>query len=526
MAPLAEPAIAAVRRRPSCASSPERWIGVYLHWMENIRDWCITRQLWWGHRIPVWYCDACGDTTVARDRPDRVRALRQRADSRRTPTCSTPGSARGCGRSRRWAGRTTRRRCARFYPTDTLVTGTDIIFFWVARMMMAGYEFMGECAVPRRVLQQHRARRAGPEDVEVARQLARPARRHRPTTAPTPALRDRLARAAGPGRALRVEKTELGRHFANKIWNAARFVLMNLGDERRSRAASMPARELCRLPERWILSRLQAVDRRRARSAFAAYRFNDAALALYQFVWDEFCDWYLELAKLALYGADAAPKAARAGACWCTVLDAGPAPAAPVHAVRHRGDLAGAAGRRADRLDHDRAVSAGRSMRWRDAAAESARRRSSSRRSRGVRNIRSELGIPPSERPMHIAADGRGDRSRRSKPYIKVLAKVSAVELLGERSRVRTASRRRWSTGFGEMFVALRGVVDPDERAQTPGARSRQRSTRSSPASTPSSRRPDFVDKAPADVVEKERQKAAALRERQATLQRHLAARG
>ena len=158
---------------------------MYMNWMENIRDWCISRQLWWGHRIPAYYCDECGEMIVAREAPCTVCPKCGAHTCIRTRTCSIPGSPPRCGRSPRWAGRTRRRICKYFYPTDVLVTGYDIIFFWVARMIFSGIEQMGKAPFHTVVHARPGARRAGPQNVQVAGQRHRSAWRSSTSTART-----------------------------------------------------------------------------------------------------------------------------------------------------------------------------------------------------------------------------------------------------------------------------------------------------------------------------------------------------
>ena len=304
MAPLAAPAIAAVNNG-KLRLHPERWVGVYSHWMENIRDWCISRQLWWGHRIPVWYCDACGNEMCVRDDPSQCTrcnsaAIRQDNDVLDTWFSSWlwPFSTMG------WPDATPALQS--FYPTNTLVTGADIIFFWVARMVMAGYEFMGECpfsdvyfnSIIRDMQGRKMSKSLGnsPDPLDVIAKYG------------ADALRFTVISLAPPGEDVKyaAEKTDLGRHFANKIWNAARFVMMNLDGEPIPPLSALP-HDIWGLQERWIVSRLQQVTTD-VRAAYDNYRFNDAALAIYKFIWNDYCDWYVERSKKALYGDDGVKK--------------------------------------------------------------------------------------------------------------------------------------------------------------------------------------------------------------------------
>ncbi|MBC7104896.1 MAG: valine--tRNA ligase, partial [Firmicutes bacterium] len=297
MKPLAEPAIRAAREG-RVRFVPERFTKIYLNWLENIRDWCISRQLWWGHRIPVWYCLNCGTPHAARS-PVAVcascghRGLEQDPDVLDTWFSSAlwPFSTLGWPRATADLGR--------FYPTSVLVTGRDIIFFWVARMIFMGLKFMGE--VPFREVFVHglvldalgrkmsKSLGNGVDPMEVVESHG------------ADALRFMLVTGNTPGHDLRFhfERLEGARNFANKLWNAARFVLMNL-EGYRPDGPSLPYE----LADRWILSRL-AETVARVTAGLEAYELGEAARAVYEFVWDEFCDWYIELAKPRLYGAEA-----------------------------------------------------------------------------------------------------------------------------------------------------------------------------------------------------------------------------
>jgi len=515
MQPLAEPAIAAVRNG-DLRLYPERWVGVYLHWMENIRDWCISRQLWWGHRIPVWYCEVCGKETVARTDPTQCAHCGSGTISQDPDVLDTwfsswlwPFSTMG------WPEETPTLR--RFYPTDTLITAADIIFFWVARMVMAGYEFMGErpfsevCfnSIVRDLQGRKMSKSLGnsPDPLDVIANYG------------ADALRFTIVALAPPGEDVRyaVEKTDLGRHFANKIWNAARFVMMNLETQPADLATVKTA--TLDLPERWILSRLQTVIDD-VRATFSNYRFNDGALALYQFIWHEYCDWYLELSKVALYGNDAGRKR-QVQAVLLHVFEEALRLLHPfmpfateeiwqaLPLARSSDSIMIAAYPKSDPAHRD-AAAEGAVGRLIDAV-------------RSVRNIRSELGIPPNATvSIHVAADGRGDEVAAFEPYVKALAKVGTVGLLSAGERP-SGEPSALVEGLGEIFVPLRGVVDPlDVRKRLEKDLAKVEKELSAAQAKLS--RPDFVDRAPADIVEKEREKASTLRARQGTLQRHLAA--
>ena len=335
MQPLAEPAIRAVEEGRT-RIVPAQWEKTYFEWMRNIRDWCISRQIWWGHRIPAWYCDPCNRTIVARSAPaacpDCGGSLRQETDVLDTWFSSAlwPFSTLG------WPQRTA--ELARYYPTACLVTGFDILFFWVARMMMMGLRFMGE--VPFRDVVIHGLIRdeqgdkmsktrgnvidplhvihgATLEELTAAAEAggAPPAalesiRRQYADGFPAfgaDALRFTLTALAGLGSdvKLSVKRIEGYRHFCNKIWNAHRFLAPHVpsADEMAHPLGGLPLT----LADRWILSRLNDLIRG-VDEALAGYRFNDAALLLYQFLWHEYCDWYLEIVKTRLTDAKAAPE--------------------------------------------------------------------------------------------------------------------------------------------------------------------------------------------------------------------------
>jgi valyl-tRNA synthetase len=353
---LAGPAIEAVERGQT-KFIPESWQKTYMHWMRNIKDWCISRQLWWGHRIPVWYCEN-GHPTVSRE-PTGPGAcacgsaqLTQDEDVLDTWFSSAlwPFSTLG------WPEST--RELKTFYPTSVMETGYDILFFWVARMMMMGLHFMKK--VPFRtvflhaiVVDEHGDKMSkvkgnviDPLDVIYGASLEQLTAKAKEGLAPESALRNieksfpegippagadalrfTLASLAAQGRNIRlsVARVEGYRHFCNKLWNATRFALMNMtgfdcdrfGDALRDGA---DAAQLT-LADRWILSRLQRTTRE-VDEALEAYRFNDAAHAIYRFVWSELCDWYIELAKPVLYvdSQDAAAQRRRRAAQGCLAM--------------------------------------------------------------------------------------------------------------------------------------------------------------------------------------------------------------
>ncbi len=278
---------------------PVMWEKTYFEWMENIKDWCISRQIWWGHRIPAWYCGQCEEVIVSKETPTSCPKCGFGLLTPETDVLDTwfssalwPFSTMG------WPKET--KELKRFYPTSVLVTGFDILFFWVARMMMMGLKFMGE--VPFRDVYIHGLVRdeKGEKYSKTRGNVVDPLDLIDRFGAD--ALRFTLAALTMPGSDLKLSesRTEGYRHFANKIWNASRFVLMNLEKYNIDEMNQEVIPGELSLPDRWIRGRLnQAI--RNVQKALEEYKFNEASYALYQFIWHEFCDWYLELAKLTLY---------------------------------------------------------------------------------------------------------------------------------------------------------------------------------------------------------------------------------
>ncbi|MBO6171373.1 MAG: valine--tRNA ligase [Desulfovibrio sp.] len=295
---------------------PETWLKTYYHWLDNIRDWCISRQIWWGHRIPAWTCAGCGELIVAEQDPAACpkcggRELRQEEDVLDTWFSSAlwPFSTMG------WPGDTA--ELHRWYPTSVLVTGFDILFFWVARMMMMGQHFMGRPPFAHVYLhalvrdaagnKMSKSRGNGIDPREMIAKYG------------CDALRFTLTAFAAMGRDIRLseERIEGYRHFINKLWNAARFTLMNLPE---TAPAPVDPAAVPGLHHQWLLHRLEIV-KREIDAALADYRFNDAAQLGYKFLWNEFCDWYLELIKPDMQSEDAQRKARAQYVLWLSLRE-------------------------------------------------------------------------------------------------------------------------------------------------------------------------------------------------------------
>ena len=275
---------------------PKFWENTYFEWMENIRDWCISRQIWWGHQIPAWTCGKCNEFTVARETPSACKHcggsdLVQETDVLDTWFSSAlwPFSTLG------WPDKT--ESLKKFYPTSVLCTGFDILFFWVARMIMMGLKFMDDIpfhhvyihALIRDAEGQKMSKTKGNviDPLAVMDQYG------------TDALRFTLAAFAAQGRDIKLDEDRIDgyRNFCNKLWNASRFSFMNLEDYKGT--CTLEANKHQSLADRWILSRLNRTAQE-VQIALEAFRFNDAATTLYKFIWNEFCDWYIELSKSRL----------------------------------------------------------------------------------------------------------------------------------------------------------------------------------------------------------------------------------
>jgi valyl-tRNA synthetase len=293
MKPLAEPALDAVKKG-EIRFHPKRWTKIYTQWMENIRDWCISRQIWWGHRIPVWYCEECDGLTVEIENPTECAHCRSQSIIQDNDVLDTwfsswlwPFSTLG------WPDRI--KDLDEFYPTDTLVTAHDIIFFWVARMIMSGLEFMG--GIPFSDVYIHgmikddtgkkmsKSLENAIDPLDVMEEFG------------ADALRFSIINITSEGQDvfLSTEKFHIGRNLTNKIWNAVRLLIMNLGDD--FDPAEEPSwSDSPQLADRWILSRYQSTVGS-VTQALEGFRFNEASSILYDFFWHDYCDAYVELAK-------------------------------------------------------------------------------------------------------------------------------------------------------------------------------------------------------------------------------------
>ena len=508
MKPLAEPALDAYRSG-AVTFVPERWGKVYTNWMENIRDWPISRQLWWGHRIPVYYCDGCGKEIAAREAPAacpgcHAKDLRQDPDVLDTWFSSWLWPFTTLG----WPEDTPELRY--FYPTQWLATSPDIIFFWVARMIMAGIEFTGMVPFPTVYLhgtvRDTKGRRMSkslgnsPDPIDLI------------DTYGADALRFSMVALTPLGQDVQFDakKTELGRNFANKIWNAARFLLMNLEDYDPS-ADAAPSD----IADRWILSRLDQVTSEVSRG-IDEDRFGETAWLLYDFMWKEVCDWYLELAKIRLHGTDGAARR-RAQATALEVFETTLALLHPYlpfvteaiwdYLPAERGLLIRAEWPKAKgRVDQQ-------------AEAEIAVLRTAIS---CIRNIRADMNVPPgSEVRVMVKSHGEpASALARSEAYVRALAKVGTFSVGAD---VAKPPRSASAVAEGmEIYIPLEGLVDLEVERQRL-EKKRAELEKGLAAVNAKLGNQDFVARAPADVVTSETERREQLATGLAAVERNLA---
>jgi valyl-tRNA synthetase len=543
--PLAEPAIKAVENG-DIRFVPDNWKNTYYEWMRNIEDWCISRQIWWGHRIPAWYDDR-GNVYVGRSEQevrkqhnlDDQLALRQDEDVLDTWFSSAlwPFSTLG------WPQHSTRLQT--FYPTSVLVTGFDIIFFWVARMIMMGLKFMND--VPFREVYIHGLVRDShgqkmskskgnvldPIDLidgieleklvekrtgsmmqpHLAEKIARQTRKDFPNGIPsfgTDALRFTFAAMASTGRDINFDLNRIDgyRNFCNKLWNAGRYVLMNTEGEDCGQQGGATETSSA---DRWIRS-LQQLTTQRVIEHINNYRLDLAAQEIYTFIWDEYCDWYLELSKPVITSPEA-NDAARRGTrqTLVQVLENILRLAHPVipfitEEIWQR--VAPLAGTGNGTIMHQRYPQHDENLIDREAMAELAWVKELIL---GVRKIRSGMNIDPRKPlPILLQNGGKLDRQRlqANEHYIRSLGRVDSIDWLGEQDGPESATAL---VGEMKVLIPMAGLIDKQaEQVRLEKELGKKRSDMEKTITK--LKNPNFVDKAPAAVVEKEQEKAENLK--------------
>jgi valyl-tRNA synthetase len=460
--PLAEAAIKAVQQGDT-RIVPAQWEKTYFDWMFNIQDWCISRQIWWGHRIPAWFCEDCDEITVALDAAAACAHcgssnIRQETDVLDTWFSSAlwPFSTMG------WPEQTA--TLQKFYPTSCLVTGFDILFFWVARMMMMGLKFMDQ--VPFKDVYIHALVRdaQGQKMSKSKGNVIDPL--HVIDEYGADAFRFTLTAFAAMGRDIKLATERISGYkaFANKLWNAARFALMNLEDFTPA-TADLEEFELS-LADQWILTRLQETAAA-TNQALEDYKFNDAASVLYAFTWHQFCDWYIELIKDDLYGADPAVKL-RAQTVLFTVLEQLLRLLHPLMPFITEEIWQALPGERpvASIMLAEYPTGAGLPR----AAADAARMEQIMEMIRAIRNIRGEMDVPPSK-TVAAVFDCRSAEAeavvRTGEGYIRTLARVAVMTVgVGVAHPEQAATQ---VAGEVEIFLPLAGLVDIEEEEKRLG---------------------------------------------------------
>ena len=510
MKPLAGPARAAVPEQTRIY--PEHWARTYYEWLDNIRDWCISRQIWWGHRIPAWTCRECGELTVAVEDPSACghcgsTIIVQEEDVLDTWFSSAlwPFSTLG------WPEQT--RELARYYPTSCLVTGFDILFFWVARMMMMGLHFMDRPPFKdvyiHALVRDEQGKKMSKSTGNVIDPL------DTIDTYGADALRFTLASFAAMGRDIKLseQRIEGYRHFMNKIWNASRFALMNLPE-------TIPDTSLESAPglaNTWILHRLQETKSAVGQS-IEEYRFNDMAQTLYRFVWSEFCDWYLEMIKPTLSGRDEAAKAATQKVLW-TVLSETLLLLHPVTPFITQEIWSALPRPEGDDRSRDAATVA-----FPEVREELLDTRAQDRMElfmdvvSSIRNIRTELLIEPA-RQLDLLVRTTDETDRRllteNQELIRTLARIGTITI-GPDVQGPRVSGTAVVRGH-EVYVPLQGVVDFESEL----ARLDKELAKLDKALEGVSKKlanPGFLNKAPEEVVVKEQAKKAEMQEKKEKL--------
>jgi len=520
MAPLARPALAAYREG-RLRFVPDRRGDEYAQWMENIRDWCISRQLWWGHRIPVWYCERerCGRMVASRTDvsscPGCGGPVRQDEDVLDTWFSSwlVPFSSLG------WPEKTA--DLARFYPGDTLVTAPEILFFWVARMVMSGCEFMGEVPFGTVYLHgtvrdtQHRKMSKslgnGIDPLDVVRGYG------------ADALRHTLVAGSAVGTDVILDPDDIetsfapGRNFANKLWNAGRFILSNLDGPTRplaGRAQNVVRRDELSLADRWILARCETAVVE-VTEALERFRLNEAAASAYRFVWSDLADWYIEQIKPRLYGDQPGGDVARA--VVAQTFDVGLRLLHPVMPF-----ITEALWKRVPGRIPEASISTSiwplSDRRARD--ADAVRRFGLVQELVGaVRQIRAEYGVPPGQ-AVRVALGNLGPEARETfaaeHGTITRLAKVSNLGFGDGGERV---GGHAVLTDGTAVFVPLGDAIDVERECSRLGAEV-ERLLQLITGQEKKLGNQQFTTKAPAAVVEREREKLASWREQHEVLAR------
>ena len=507
MKPLAGPAIDAVKNGET-KFVPKRYEKTYFHWLENIRDWCISRQLWWGHRIPAWYCDDCGKITVSRDIPTKCEHcgsehIHQDPDTLDTWFSSAlwPFSTMG------WPEET--EDFKKYYPTDTLVTGYDIIPFWVMRMMFSGIEQTGrvpfDTVLIHGLVRDAQGRKMskslgnGIDPLEIIDEYG------------ADALRFTLATGNSPGNDMRFsdDRVKASRNFANKLWNAARFVLMYLGDGYEYNG--LPENLL--IEDKWIVSKANSLAKEVTEN-LDKYELGIAVQKLYDFIWDVFCDWYIEIAKIRLQGDDEKAKEDVKGVLVfvLTYILKLLHPFMPFiteeiyQAIPHDSESIMIS----EWCKYDEKLSF---------AEEEGEMEKIMDAIRAIRNRRAEMNIPPSKKAKVYVETASAEIFAKGAEFIKRLASANEVEVenaFGDLGNVVTII-----TDSAKIYIPLGDLVDFEAEKKRLEKELAQAEDKLAFINKKLNN-PGFVNKAPEKVVEQNRADAAKLEEKIESIRRQL----
>ena len=513
MAPLAKEAIRVVQDG-TVKFVPERFTKTYINWMENVHDWCISRQLWWGHQIPAWTCDDCGHINVSRQDPTQCEKCGSTHLTREEDVLDTwfssalwPFSTLG------WPDKDAK-DLQYWYPTSVLVTGYDIIFFWVARMIFSGMEQMKKepfkTVLIHGLVRDDKGRKMskslgnGIDPLEMADKFG------------ADALRFNLITGNSPGNDMRffVEKCEAMRNFANKIWNASRYVMMNLTIER----VELP--EKLELEDKWVLSKLNTLIRE-VTDNMEAYELGVASAKIYDFIWDTYCDWYIELTKTRLYGEDEEAKLA-AQNVLCYVL-------LRVLELLHP-FMPFITEEIWQALPHEEGVEEGSFLMLQtwpeyqaelDFPAEAKAMELIMDAIRAVRTRRSEMNVPPSKKAHLTVATDEAAVFQLGVPFLKKMAYASEVTIVPAGQAAEAAGQVTVVTHAAQVSMPLAELVDLEKEKARLEKELKKNSAELEKLNAKLAN-PGFVNKAPEHVVKAEQERSVQLTELVAKLKEQL----
>ncbi len=511
MQPLAQEAIRVVKEGET-RFVPDRFSKTYLNWMENVRDWCISRQLWWGHQIPAWTCTECGHITVSREDACKCEKCGS-ANIERDPDVLDTwfSSALWPFETLGWPGKT--EDLDYFYPTDVLVTGYDIIFFWVARMIFSGCEHTGKTpfhtVLIHGLVRDDKGRKMskslgnGIDPLEMIEKYG------------CDALRMNMVTGNSPGNDMRfyVERCEAMRNFANKLWNASRYVMMNLGEDAKNQ---LPETSKLEIADKWVLSKLNTLITEVTEN-MEKYELGVAVQKIYDFIWDTYCDWYIELTKARLYDQDADRKQTAIGVL-VYVLDQILRLLHPFmpfiteeiwQSLPHEGDALIVA----QWPEYSEAL---------NFKAEEAVMESVMDAIRAIRNRRAEMNVPPSKKAALFVLTTKRQIFAEGEGFLQRLAYADAVTLL-EAEPENLEGMVTITTADAKLYIPMGQLVDVEkEMARISKELEAAKKFLASLEGKLSNEK--FVSRAPEAVVNAEREKAAKHRDLIAQLEQSLAA--